>query len=79
MALSPSGAPRRWPFFNAWRSTSNDEVFFVERRRSDVDQWDPEGWFRSQREAQRAARDLAKREPTREFRVRAGLRPTEAG
>ncbi|MGE5227221.1 MAG: hypothetical protein ACM3OO_10150 [Planctomycetaceae bacterium] len=76
MAISPSGAgPRRWPFFNAWRSTRSDEVYLVERQRAGVDRWDPEGWFRSRREADHAARDLARLEPTREFRVRAGLRP----
>jgi hypothetical protein len=76
MALSPSGAgPRRWPFFNAWRSTPDAEVYLVERRRTDVERWDAEGWFRSRREAERAVRDLTSLEPTREFRIRTGLRP----
>ncbi|MGZ4131867.1 MAG: hypothetical protein ACXVWF_02370 [Actinomycetota bacterium] len=71
MALSPSGAgPRGWPFLNAWRSSRRDEVFVLERRRLDTDHWDSEGWFRSRKEATRAARDLARQHPAEEFRIR---------
>jgi hypothetical protein len=77
MAMPGKGeGPFQIPFGSAWRASRRGTAFFLEMRRGDAGAWGSEGWFASRREAKRAARDLARRHPDAEFRIRETTRPT---
>ena len=67
--------PFQVPFGTSWRASRRDAGFVLELRRGDVQGWDSEGWFSSRREVKRAARDLTRRHPEAEIRIRRAPRP----
>ena len=73
----PGASPFGLGFFNAmWLPSRRRKVVFVLKRRVDAAAWDGEGTFHSPRKAERALRDLARRCPAAEFRVRTVPRPS---
>jgi len=67
--------PIQIPFGTSWRASRRGDGFVLEARRGDADTWESEGWFVTRREVKRAARDLERRHPDAEIRIRRAPQP----
>ena len=72
----PGASPFGFSLNAMWLPSRRRKVVFVLEQRVDSAAWDAEGTFHSPRKAKRALRDLARRYPAAEFRVRTVPRPS---